>query len=109
MTPHARFALPLLLAFLLAACAVTPQTPEEGVAAAYTAIESLAESVVTARDNGYLSDERAQEAKGRLQRAHDLVTGAREALDAGREDEAGSLLSRARSVLSVVRETVEGL
>lgn len=113
MTPNATRTLPalvlLLAAVLLAGCAVTPQTPEEGIAATYTTIESLADTAATAHAEGYISDRQRERVADRLQQAHDLTTGAREALEAGQSDEAGTKLSRARAVLSVVRDTLEGM
>lgn len=110
MTPQFRTTLAvLLLAALMLGCAVTPQSPSEGVAAAYTTIETLAESVETAREAGYISDDDAMDARDRLLTAHKLAVGAQRAIAEGKADEAGDMLSRARSVLSVVRDTVEGI
>jgi ArsR family metal-binding transcriptional regulator len=111
MTPHARHTLPtlalLLCAVLLSGCAVTPQTPRESVLALDAAIESAAEAVATAQDDGHISDEQAQDAKESLTQAATLSDAARAAIRAGDETEAADTIEKVRSMIEAVRDTLD--
>jgi hypothetical protein len=97
----------LLIAGCTGGCAVTPETPEEGVAAAYSTIESVAETIATARDAGYLEQAEVERLADRLQQAKDLTDTARRAIADGRATEGESILKRVRTVLAGVKQTIE--
>lgn len=114
---HRRPRSPLTFAWAALAClmlmgsgceSVRPQNVSEGIAAAFVAIESTAETVAAARDAGHLDEEKVAAAKTYLQRAHDLADAALVAYDEGAFEKAQSNLTRAKALIASASELVEG-
>lgn len=74
---------PLSLAFvmmLLASCAgLAPRNVNDMVAAGFASVTAVAESTQAAYETGQIDDSKRQEIADHLQRANDLLNGAREA------------------------------
>ena len=98
----------LVLLVALAGCqSIRPETPREGVAASYTTILSLAETVASARDAGYLDADQVARAKDLLQQAKDATDTAFSLIQAGEQSEGQSALERASTILTAVSAILE--
>lgn len=92
----------ILACLLLVSCAHQP-TFNESVAAGYATIKTVAESVASARDAGYINQAKADDYKEKLQFAFNTLNAAERTFNASRDD-AYQLLSVALSVTSTITQ-----
>jgi hypothetical protein len=104
------FLLPLMLLGALAqgGCQTLqqPETPSQGIAAAYVTVETLADLALAMHETGAISDADRADAREQLQRALDVLAAAEAGIAEGDASGTESALDTVNSIIRQVRAVI---
>lgn len=96
-----QYAFLITFALFLAGCSTLPETPRQSLAVSYVAVESLADTVFIAHQDGIIDDEQRSRIKVQLQLALDHLALAEQALL--HSDDTKGHLESARIILTATQ------
>lgn len=102
--PHRMLYTAFLLIACLSGCISEPPPVAESLATAYVTVETVAEAVVTASDQGLITTDQRAFARTQLQTAKDILDVGTEFVRIGNESEARQSLNEATNKIHSVEE-----